>query len=117
MKNTTGPNPLSDAQPGHRKVRSFVLREGRLTRAQARAAVEVDGHTLEALGNTLLLSGAAALGVLALAALAVMTRRGRAAGLTGSVLSLTFALPGSTLAIASTAKPCAPSTSRSSRGV
>jgi tRNA (guanine-N7-)-methyltransferase len=37
MKNTTGPNPLSDAEPGHRQVRSFVLREGRLTKAQARA--------------------------------------------------------------------------------
>ena len=41
MKNTTGPNPMSDARPGHREIRSFVLREGRLTRAQARALEEL----------------------------------------------------------------------------
>ncbi len=35
-----------------------------------------------------------------LAGLAVTARRGRGAGLTGSVLGLTFALPGSTLAVA-----------------
>ena len=60
----------------------------------------LDVRTLEALGNSLLLAGAAAAGVILLAGLAVMARRGRGAGLTGSMLGLTFALPGSTLAVA-----------------
>jgi len=37
MKKAMRPNPLFDTQPGRREVRSFVLREGRLTDAQARA--------------------------------------------------------------------------------
>jgi iron(III) transport system permease protein len=57
-------------------------------------------RTAEALANSVVLAAAAAAGVILLAALAVMARRGRGAGLTGSLLSLTFALPGSTLAVA-----------------
>jgi iron(III) transport system permease protein len=60
----------------------------------------LDVQTLEALGNSLLLAGTAAIGVVLLAGLAVMIRRGRGAGLTGGLLGLTFALPGSTLAVA-----------------
>ena len=60
----------------------------------------LEPRTFEALGNSVLLAGAAAVGVIVLAALAVMARRGRAGGLTGSLLGLTFALPGSTLAVA-----------------
>lgn len=36
-----GPNPLFDAEPGRRRVRSFVLREGRLTPAQERAITDL----------------------------------------------------------------------------
>jgi iron(III) transport system permease protein len=57
-------------------------------------------RTFEALGNSVMLAGLAAIGVVALAGLAVMARRGRGAGLTGGLLGLTFALPGSTLAVA-----------------
>jgi len=60
----------------------------------------LDTRTLKALGNSTLLAAGAALGVIALAGLAVMARRGRGAGLTGGLLGLTFALPGSTLAVA-----------------
>lgn len=37
MKDNRGPDPLFDAVPGRRRVRSFVLREGRLTPGQERA--------------------------------------------------------------------------------
>ena len=57
-------------------------------------------RTLEALGNSVLLASLAAVGVILLAGLAVMARRGRGAGLTGGLLGATFALPGSTLAVA-----------------
>lgn len=57
-------------------------------------------RTLEALGNSVLLASMAAVGVILLAGLAVMARRGRGAGLTGGLLGATFALPGSTLAVA-----------------
>lgn len=60
----------------------------------------LDRHTLAALGNSALLAVAAAAGVIALAGLAVIARRGRGAGVTGGLLGLTFALPGSTLAVA-----------------
>ncbi|MGD8684082.1 MAG: ABC transporter permease subunit [Chloroflexota bacterium] len=60
----------------------------------------LEPRTFGALGNSLILAGAAAMGVIVLAALAVMARRGRGAGLTGGLLGLTFALPGSTLAVA-----------------
>ncbi|MEA2027320.1 MAG: ABC transporter permease subunit, partial [Chloroflexota bacterium] len=60
----------------------------------------LDTHTLSALGNSALLASAAAIGVIVLAGLAVMARRGRGAGMTGGLLGLTFALPGSTLAVA-----------------
>jgi iron(III) transport system permease protein len=60
----------------------------------------VNVRTAEALGNSLVLAGLAAVGVIALAGLAVMARRGRGAGLTGGLLGVTFALPGSTLAVA-----------------
>jgi iron(III) transport system permease protein len=60
----------------------------------------LDVRTLEALGNSLVLAAAAAVGVVLLAGLAVLARRGRGAGLTGGLLGLTFALPGSTLAVA-----------------
>ncbi len=60
----------------------------------------LDARTLQALGNSLVLAGGAALMVVLLAALAVVARRGRGAGLTGALLGLTFALPGSTLAVA-----------------
>jgi iron(III) transport system permease protein len=57
-------------------------------------------RTFEALGNSLVLAGVAAVSVIVLAGLAVLARRGRGAGLTGGLLGLTFALPGSTLAVA-----------------
>jgi iron(III) transport system permease protein len=60
----------------------------------------MNSRTLAALGNSALLAGAAAVGVIILAGLAVMARRGRGAGATGGLLGLTFALPGSTLAVA-----------------
>lgn len=60
----------------------------------------LDVRMLEALGNSLVLAAAAAIGVVLLSALAVMARRGRGAGLIGGMLGLTFALPGSTLAVA-----------------
>lgn len=60
----------------------------------------LDVRTLNAFGNSLLLSTAAALGVVLLAGLAVLARRGRGGGLSGAMLGLTFALPGSTLAVA-----------------
>lgn len=60
----------------------------------------LDRRTLEALGNSLVLAAAAALGVVVLAGLAVAARRGRGAGLSGGLLGLSFALPGSTLAVA-----------------
>ena len=57
-------------------------------------------RSLDAFANSALLSVAAAIGVMLLAGLAVLARRGRGAGLTGGLLGLTFALPGSTLAVA-----------------
>ena len=60
----------------------------------------LDGRTFSALGNSLLLASAAAVGVIVLSGLAVMARRGRGGGATGGLLGLTFALPGSTLAVA-----------------
>jgi len=60
----------------------------------------LEPRTLQALGNSAILAGAAAVGVIVLAGLAVMVRRTRGAGLTGGLLGLTFALPGSTLAVA-----------------
>ena len=59
-----------------------------------------DERTLQALAHSLVLAGAAAVGVISLAVLAVMVRRGRGAGVVGGLLGLTFALPGSTLAVA-----------------
>jgi iron(III) transport system permease protein len=56
--------------------------------------------TLEALRNSVVLAAGAALGVIVLAVLTVLARRGRGAGVTGGLLGLTFALPGSTLAVA-----------------
>ena len=41
MKKAPGPDPLFDADRGRRAVRSFVLREGRLTPAQERALEEL----------------------------------------------------------------------------
>ncbi len=60
----------------------------------------LDPRTLEAGLNSAVLAAAAAVGVILLAGLAVLARRGRRAGVTGGLLSLTFALPGSTLAVA-----------------
>jgi iron(III) transport system permease protein len=60
----------------------------------------LDARTFRALGNSVLLAAAAAIGVIMLAGLAVLARRGRGAGLTGGLLGMTFALPGSTLAVA-----------------
>lgn len=37
----SGPDPLANKRPGHRPVRSFVLRQGRLTSAQQRALEEL----------------------------------------------------------------------------
>jgi tRNA (guanine-N7-)-methyltransferase len=37
MKEIKGPNPLADERRGHRQIRSFVLREGRLTPGQLSA--------------------------------------------------------------------------------
>ncbi len=41
MKKIIGPDPLADRTPGTRKIRSFVLREGRLTPAQELALEEL----------------------------------------------------------------------------
>jgi iron(III) transport system permease protein len=60
----------------------------------------LEPRTIEALGNSLVLAAAAAIGVIALAGLAVLARRSSGAGLTGGLLGATFALPGSTLAVA-----------------
>ncbi len=57
-------------------------------------------RTLEALRNSVVLAAGASIGVIVLAVLAVLARRGRGAGMTGGLLGLTFALPGSTLAVA-----------------
>jgi iron(III) transport system permease protein len=60
----------------------------------------LDRRTFEALGNSVVLAAGAAVGVVILAGLALLARRGRGAGLTGGLLGMTFALPGSTLAVA-----------------
>lgn len=60
----------------------------------------LNAHTWEALANSVVLATGAAIGVIVLAGLAVLARRGHGAGLTGGLLGLTFALPGSTLAVA-----------------
>ncbi len=57
-------------------------------------------RTLDALVNSSLLAGAAAVAVVVLGALVIVTRRGQGSGVLGGVLGLTFALPGSTLAVA-----------------
>jgi iron(III) transport system permease protein len=57
-------------------------------------------RTFEALGNSVVLSLGAAAGVMLLAVLAVMVRRRGGATIPGGLLGLTFALPGSTLAVA-----------------
>lgn len=57
-------------------------------------------RTLEALGNSVAVAAGAAVGVVVLSILTVLARRGRGAGMTGGLLGLTFALPGSTLAVA-----------------
>jgi iron(III) transport system permease protein len=57
-------------------------------------------RTFDALVNSGLLAGAAAVGVVALGALVVIARTGQGSGVLGGVLGLTFALPGSTLAVA-----------------
>ncbi len=59
-----------------------------------------NARTWEALANSVVLATGAALGVIVLAGLAVLARRGHGSGLTGGLLGLTFALPGSTLAVA-----------------
>ncbi|HEY7600748.1 MAG TPA: ABC transporter permease subunit, partial [Candidatus Limnocylindrales bacterium] len=63
-------------------------------------AAALDRHALAALGNSLLLSAVAAVGVLALAGLALVAAGGRASRLASSGIGLTFAIPGSTLAVA-----------------
>ena len=60
----------------------------------------LDARTFAALGNSIALAAAAAVGVIILSGLALLARRGRGAGLTGGLLGMTFALPGSTLAVA-----------------
>jgi iron(III) transport system permease protein len=60
----------------------------------------LDARTFAALGNSIVLAAAAAVGVIILSGLALLARRGRGAGLTGGLLGLTFAMPGSTLAVA-----------------
>ncbi len=60
----------------------------------------LDARTFAALGNSIVLAAAAAVGVIILSGLALLARRGRGAGLTGGLLGMTFALPGSTLAVA-----------------
>jgi iron(III) transport system permease protein len=60
----------------------------------------ISPHTVRALANSTLLAGAAAITVVGLGALLVAARRHPGAGLLGGVLGLTFALPGSTLAVA-----------------
>jgi iron(III) transport system permease protein len=59
----------------------------------------LDRHTLEALANSVVLGTLAAVGVVVLSGLALLARRGGRAGLTGGALGLTFALPGTTLAV------------------
>lgn len=60
----------------------------------------IDQHSLKALANSTVLAGMAAAGVVVLAGAAVAVRRGQGAGAIGGLLGLTFALPGSTLAVA-----------------
>jgi iron(III) transport system permease protein len=60
----------------------------------------LDARTFAALGNSVVLAAAAAVGVIVLSGLALLARRGGGAGLTGGLLGVTFALPGSTLAVA-----------------
>ena len=63
-------------------------------------AAVANPRTLSALLNSVGLSGAAALGVVVIAGLVVVSRRGDRAGLSSRALGLTFAVPGSTLAVA-----------------
>ncbi|HKZ92774.1 MAG TPA: ABC transporter permease subunit, partial [Candidatus Limnocylindrales bacterium] len=57
-------------------------------------------HSLKALVNSTVLAAVAAAGVVVLAVAVVSARRGRGVGTIGGLVSLTFALPGSTLAVA-----------------
>ena len=61
--------------------------------------VAVGGHTLEALGNSLLLAVMAATVVICLS-VALLAARRRGSGRMGALLALTFALPGTTVAVA-----------------
>jgi iron(III) transport system permease protein len=60
----------------------------------------VDEHTLKALVNSVSLAGASALLVIGLGAALVAARRRRGARPVSALLGITFALPGSTLAVA-----------------
>ena len=59
-----------------------------------------DPRTLDAFLRSALLAGLAAIGVVVLGALVIVSRQGQGSGLVGGLLGLTFALPGSTLAVA-----------------
>ena len=60
----------------------------------------LDTHTYSALGNTVLLAGTAATMVVLLGALTAALARGRAGRALGTVVTLTFAVSGSALAVA-----------------
>ena len=60
----------------------------------------VGGHTLEALGNSLLLAFMAAIVVIGLSGALLAVRRRRGTGRVSALLALTFALPGTTVAVA-----------------
>ncbi len=60
----------------------------------------VDGHTLTAVTNSLLLSALAAIGAVLLAVLGLIAVRGRWRGAAAALVGLSFAIPGSTLGAA-----------------
>ncbi len=59
----------------------------------------LDRHTLAALGNSVVLGAAAAFGVVVLSGVALLARRHLGPGVTSGALGLSFALPGTTLAV------------------
>jgi iron(III) transport system permease protein len=59
----------------------------------------LDAHTVAALGNSIILSAAAAVGTVALAGIGLIAVSGRTRRSVGALIGITFAIPGSTLAV------------------
>jgi iron(III) transport system permease protein len=59
----------------------------------------LDGHAVAALGNSILLSAGAAVGTVVLAGLGLIAVTGRTRRSVGALIGITFAIPGSTLAV------------------